>query len=104
MGHAPSDPRPRLVGRARLTLHQPRQWSRNKPQGHVTDDVVVSERPAEAAEGAMVGHYSRHRCSSGRGGRRRFRVSASCRVLVRLRQAGARQRVVGSVGVVTTID
>src|SRR5699024_7595848 len=33
------------TGRA---LREPRARSRNKPQGHVTADVVLSERPAEA--------------------------------------------------------
>lgn len=37
-------------------LRKPRQRSRNKPQGHVTDDVVISQRPAEAADRA--GHLA----------------------------------------------
>ena len=42
------------TGRA---LRQPRERSRNKPQGHVTADVVISERPAEAANRAVPGHW-----------------------------------------------
>ncbi|WP_405623824.1 IS30 family transposase [Streptomyces sp. NBC_00076] len=42
------------TGRA---LREPRARSRNKPQGHVTADVVLSERPAEANDRAMRGHW-----------------------------------------------
>ncbi|MET7552546.1 IS30 family transposase [Streptomyces sp. NPDC005479] len=42
------------TGRA---LREPRSRSRNKPQGHVTADVVLSERPAEAADRAVPGHW-----------------------------------------------
>ena len=42
------------TGRA---LREPRERSRNKPQGHVTADVVLSERPAEAADRAVPGHW-----------------------------------------------
>lgn len=42
------------TGRA---LRQPRARSRNRPQGHVTQDVVISARPAEAADRAVPGHY-----------------------------------------------
>jgi IS30 family transposase len=42
------------TGRA---LREPRARSRNKPQGHVTTDVVISERPAEAAVRAVPGHW-----------------------------------------------
>lgn len=42
------------TGRA---LRQPRARSRNRPQGHVTTDVVFSERPAEAADRAVPGHW-----------------------------------------------
>ena len=42
------------TGRA---LREPRKRSRNKPQGHVTADVVLSERPAEAADRAVPGHW-----------------------------------------------
>ena len=42
------------TGRA---LRQPRERSRNKAQGHVTADVVLSERPAEAADRAVPGHW-----------------------------------------------
>ena len=42
------------TGRA---LRQPRERSRNKPQGHVTEDVVLSERPAEADDRAVPGHW-----------------------------------------------
>ncbi len=41
------------TGRA---LREPRERSRNKPQGHVTADVVLAERPAEAADRAVPGH------------------------------------------------
>jgi IS30 family transposase len=42
------------TGRA---LRKPRERSRNKPQGHVTADVVLSERPAEAEDRAVPGHW-----------------------------------------------
>src|SRR5215203_1763712 len=42
------------TGRA---LRMPRARSQNKPQGHVTADVVLSERPAEAADRAVPGHW-----------------------------------------------
>ena len=42
------------TGRA---LRKPRGRSRNKPQGHVTADVVLSERPAEAEDRAVPGHW-----------------------------------------------
>ena len=42
------------TGRA---LREPRSRSQNKPQGHVTADVVLSERPAEAADRAVPGHW-----------------------------------------------
>ncbi|XJV90348.1 IS30 family transposase [Glutamicibacter creatinolyticus] len=42
------------TGRA---LRKPRARSQNKPQGHVTSDVVISERPAEAADRAVPGHW-----------------------------------------------
>jgi IS30 family transposase len=42
------------TGRA---LREPRARSRNKPQGHVTADVVLNERPAEAADRAVPGHW-----------------------------------------------
>jgi IS30 family transposase len=42
------------TGRA---LRKPRERSRNKPQGHVTADVVFSERPAEAKDRAVPGHW-----------------------------------------------
>lgn len=41
------------TGRA---LRKPRERSRNRPQGHVTPDVVLSERPAEADDRAVPGH------------------------------------------------
>jgi len=40
------------TGRA---LREPRARSRNKAQGHVTADVVLSERPAEAEDRAVPG-------------------------------------------------
>jgi len=42
------------TGRA---LRKPRARSQNKPQGHVTAEVVISERPAEAADRAVPGHW-----------------------------------------------
>jgi IS30 family transposase len=42
------------TGRA---LRKPRERARNRPQGHVTPDVVLSERPAEAADRAVPGHW-----------------------------------------------
>ena len=42
------------TGRA---LRKPRERSRNKPQGHVSADVVLSERPAEAEDRAVPGHW-----------------------------------------------
>ena len=42
------------TGRA---LRKPRERSRNKPHGHVTADVVLSERPAEAQDRAVPGHW-----------------------------------------------
>src|SRR5215213_11682445 len=42
------------TGRA---LRKPRERSRNKPQGHVTADVVLSERPADAEDRAVPGHW-----------------------------------------------
>ncbi len=42
------------TGRA---LRSPRARSRNKAQGHVTADVVLSERPAEADDRAVPGHW-----------------------------------------------
>ncbi|GGY06795.1 hypothetical protein GCM10010358_70060 [Streptomyces minutiscleroticus] len=41
------------TGRA---LREPRARSRNKPQGHVTADVVLIGRPAEADDRAVPGH------------------------------------------------
>lgn len=42
------------TGRA---LRKPRERCRNKATGHVTADVVLSERPAEAADRAVPGHW-----------------------------------------------
>ena len=42
------------TGRA---LRKPRARSQNKPQGHVTADVVISQRPAEADDRAVPGHW-----------------------------------------------
>ena len=42
------------TGRA---LRVPRARARSKPQGHVTADVVLSERPAEAKDRAVPGHW-----------------------------------------------
>jgi len=42
------------TGRA---LRVPRARSRNKALGHVTTDVVLSERPAEVADRAVPGHW-----------------------------------------------
>jgi IS30 family transposase len=42
------------TGRA---LRKPRERARNRPRGHVTADVVLSERPAEAEDRAVPGHW-----------------------------------------------
>jgi IS30 family transposase len=42
------------TGRA---LRIPRGRTQNKPQGHVSADVVISKRPAEAADRAVPGHW-----------------------------------------------
>ena len=42
------------TGRA---LRVPRARSRRKPWGHVTEDVVISERPAEVEDRAVPGHW-----------------------------------------------
>jgi IS30 family transposase len=42
------------TGRA---LREPRARSRSKPQGHITADVVLSARPAEAEDRAIPGHW-----------------------------------------------
>jgi len=42
------------TGRA---LRVPRARCRNKPSGHVTADVVISERPPQAADRAVPGHW-----------------------------------------------
>lgn len=42
------------TGRA---LRAPRERSRNKAQGHVSADVVLSQRPAEADDRAVPGHW-----------------------------------------------
>ncbi|WP_331738844.1 IS30 family transposase [Embleya sp. NBC_00896] len=42
------------TGRA---LRVPRARSRRRPAGHVTSDVMISERPAEAADRAVPGHW-----------------------------------------------
>jgi IS30 family transposase len=42
------------TGRA---LRKPRERARNRPQGHVTADVVLSERPAEVEDRAVPGHW-----------------------------------------------
>jgi IS30 family transposase len=42
------------TGRA---LRKPRERQRNKPHGHVTADVVLSERPAEVEDRAIPGHW-----------------------------------------------
>lgn len=38
-------------------MRKPRERSRNKPQGHVTADVVLSQRPAEVEDRAVPGHW-----------------------------------------------
>jgi hypothetical protein len=47
------------TGRA---LRQPRARAQNRPQGHVTADVVFSKRPAEAADRAVPGHWESQCC------------------------------------------
>lgn len=42
------------TGRA---LREPRARTQNTPQGHVIADVVLSQRPAEAADRAVPGHW-----------------------------------------------
>jgi IS30 family transposase len=42
------------TGRA---LREPRARARNRPGGHVTADVVISERPAEVEDRAVPGHW-----------------------------------------------
>jgi IS30 family transposase len=42
------------TGRA---LREPSARSRDKPHGHITADVVLSERPAEAEDCAVPGHW-----------------------------------------------
>ncbi len=42
------------TGRA---LRKPRERARNRPQGHVTADVVLSERPPEVEDRAVPGHW-----------------------------------------------
>ncbi|NHI05737.1 integrase catalytic subunit [Streptomyces sp. KO7888] len=48
------------TGRA---LRAPRARSQNRPQGHVTEDVVLSQRPAEAADRAVPGHWEGDRAT-----------------------------------------
>ena len=42
------------TGRA---LRKPQERARNRPHGHVTADVVLSERPAEVEDRAVPGHW-----------------------------------------------
>ena len=42
------------TGRA---LRKPRERARNRPQGHVSADVVLSERPGEVEDRAVPGHW-----------------------------------------------
>ena len=42
------------TGRA---LREPRARTRNRPGGHVTADVVISQRPAEVEDRAVPGHW-----------------------------------------------
>lgn len=42
------------TGRA---LRKPHARSKSKPEGHVTADVVISQRPPEAADRAVPGHW-----------------------------------------------
>lgn len=45
--------------RTARALREPRARSQNKPQGHVTEDVVLSERPTETAARAFPGRMGR---------------------------------------------
>ena len=47
------------TGRA---LRSPRPRSQNKPQGHITADVVLSQRPADADDRAVPGHWESQWC------------------------------------------
>jgi IS30 family transposase len=47
------------TGRA---LRQPRARAQNRPQGHVTADVLFSERPVEAADRAIPGDWESQWC------------------------------------------
>ena len=42
------------TGRA---LRKPRQRRRSKPQGHVTADTLIAQRPQEASDRSVVGHW-----------------------------------------------
>lgn len=39
------------------SLRRPRARAQNRPNGHVTADVVFSQRPAEAVDRAVAGHW-----------------------------------------------
>src|SRR5690625_880895 len=43
------------TGRA---LRKPRARSKSKPHGHVTENVIISKRPAEAKDRAVPGHWA----------------------------------------------
>ncbi|MBG9253657.1 IS30 family transposase, partial [Corynebacterium diphtheriae bv. mitis] len=45
-----------IEGRGALK-RKPRARSKSKPKGHVTADVVISNRPPEASDRAVPGHW-----------------------------------------------
>lgn len=81
------------TGRA---LREPRARSRNKPQEHVTADVVLSERPAAPVRGPAA-EYLRRSCAhilesvEACGPARRRGPRVRCRPCARIRRGGVRR-------------